>query len=62
MAVLMRNRKQFYNTCVIQLQEVEAMHELRHKLANSEHSSMLLIKLCNCRFIIVAIFVLNCEH
>ena len=29
---------------------------------NSEHASMLLIKLCNCRFIIVAIYVLNFEH
>ena len=29
---------------------------------NSEHSSMLLMKLCNCRFIVVAIYVSNFEH
>ena len=29
---------------------------------NSEHSSMLLIKLCNCRFIVVEKYVLNFEH
>ena len=29
---------------------------------NSEHSSMLLMKLCNCRFIVVAIYVSNFKH
>ena len=58
MAVLMRNRKQFYSTCAIQLQGSRNSACARTQ-TNSEHSSMLLIKLCNCRFIVVAIYVSN---
>ena len=54
----------FYSTCAIQLQEAEAVHVLGNKLSVklSEHSSMLLMKLCNCRFIVVAIYVSNFKH